>query len=53
MARLSKDTWVVVTDSEKALFLYGKTARTKNAGNSAADEVAKQDFSGSYGYVLD
>ena len=39
--------------SEKALFLYGKTARTKNAGNSAADEVAKQDFSGSYGYVLD
>lgn len=42
----------VVPPSEKALFLYGKTSRTKNA-NAAADEVAKQDFGGSYGYVLD
>ena len=40
--------------SEKDLFLYGRTAagsRTPTKG--AAGEVAKQDFSGSYGYVLD
>ncbi len=36
--------------SENELFLFGKVART-NGG--AAGEVAKQDFSGSYGYVLD
>ncbi|MEO0380686.1 MAG: type II and III secretion system protein family protein [Pseudomonadota bacterium] len=40
--------------SERDLFLFGRTAagtRTPRAG--AAGEVAKQDFSGSYGYVLD
>jgi len=40
--------------SEKDLFLHGRTAndaRTPRKG--AAGEVAKQDFQGSYGYVLD
>lgn len=40
--------------TEKDLFLHGRTAagtRTPNKG--AAGEVAKQDFTGSYGYVLD
>ena len=40
--------------SEADLFLFGRVAagtRTPRAG--AAGEVAKQDFSGSYGYVLD
>lgn len=40
--------------SEKDLFLFGRVARTnKTASSSAAGEVAKQDFSGSYGYVMD
>ncbi|MBO9451560.1 type II and III secretion system protein family protein [Tropicibacter sp. R16_0] len=39
--------------SENGLFLYGQVARTERAGGGAASEVAKQDFSGSYGYVLD
>ncbi len=38
--------------SEKDLFLFGRTAKATR-GNSAASEVARQDFSGSYGYVLD
>ena len=38
--------------SERDLFLFGKvTGDTPTQG--AAGEVAKQDFSGSYGYVLD
>ncbi|MEO0676120.1 MAG: type II and III secretion system protein family protein [Pseudomonadota bacterium] len=38
--------------SENELFLFGRvTGSTPTAG--AAGEVAKQDFSGSYGYVLD
>ncbi len=36
--------------SEKDLFLFGHIA---NRGDGAADEVARQDFSGPYGYVLD
>ncbi|MFW8596204.1 type II and III secretion system protein family protein [Cribrihabitans neustonicus] len=36
--------------SEKDLFLFGRTSRTSHG---AAGEVAKQDFNGSYGYVLD
>jgi pilus assembly protein CpaC len=36
--------------SEKDLFLFGRTAKTPRG---AASEVAKQDFSGSYGYVMD
>ena len=38
--------------SEKDLFLFGQTAQTRRA-KGAVGEVAKQDFSGSYGYVLD
>ncbi len=38
--------------SEKDLFLFGKVA--KGAGpKGAAGEVARQDFSGSYGYVME
>ncbi|MEW9919287.1 type II and III secretion system protein family protein [Marimonas sp. MJW-29] len=40
--------------TEKDLFLYGRTAEgTRPPKKGAAGEVAKQDFSGSYGYVLD
>lgn len=40
--------------SEKDLFLFGRTAAgTRAPQQGAAGEVAKQDFSGSYGYVLD
>ncbi|CUH97924.1 type II and III secretion system protein family protein [Leisingera aquaemixtae] len=40
----------VAPPSEKDLFLFGRTSRNR-AGPAA--EVAKQDFNGSYGYVLD
>jgi len=40
----------VAPPSEKDLFLFGRTSRDR-AGPAA--EVAKQDFNGSYGYVLD
>ncbi len=36
--------------SEADLFLFGRTARSRSG---PASEVAKQDFNGSYGYVLD
>ena len=36
--------------SEKDLFLFGRVA---NRGRGAVDEVARQDFNGPYGYVLD
>lgn len=40
--------------TEKDLFLYGRTAQgTRTPQKGAAGEVAQQDFSGSYGYVLD
>ena len=40
--------------TEKDLFLYGRTTGTANRPTKgAAGEVAKQDFSGSYGYVMD
>ncbi len=39
--------------SEKDLFLFGKIAKDKRPTSGAASEVAKQDFSGSYGYVMD
>jgi len=39
--------------SEKDLFLFGKVSRTDGPHSQAASEVAKQDFSGSYGYVMD
>ena len=38
--------------SEAELFLFGKTA-SKGGPKGAAGEVAKQDFSGSYGYVME
>ncbi|MEX0282188.1 MAG: type II and III secretion system protein family protein [Arenibacterium sp.] len=38
--------------SETDLFLFGKTANVRR-NSGAVGEVAKQDFSGSYGYVLD
>ncbi|MGJ8617196.1 MAG: type II and III secretion system protein family protein [Sulfitobacter sp.] len=40
--------------TEKDLFLFGRTADgTRTPKKGAAGEVAKQDFGGSYGYVLD
>lgn len=39
--------------TENELFLYGNIAGKKKRPRGAAAEVAKQDFSGSYGYVLD
>ena len=40
--------------TEKDLFLHGRTAAgTRTPKSGAAGEVAKQDFTGSYGYVLD
>ncbi|MFW2542441.1 type II and III secretion system protein family protein [Primorskyibacter sp. 2E107] len=41
--------------SEKDLFLYGRVASdtSKKTPRGAAGEVAKQDFSGSYGYVME
>ena len=39
--------------SESDLFLFGQTALTGAPTSGAAAEVAKQDFSGSYGYVME
>ncbi len=39
--------------SEKDLFLFGRTAAPNRPTKGAAGEVAKQDFSGSYGYVME
>ncbi len=40
--------------TESELFLFGKTAGSgKTPSRGAAAEVAKQDFSGSYGYVME
>ncbi len=39
--------------TEQDLFLFGRVARTDAPSNGGAGEVARQDFSGSYGYVLD
>ncbi len=40
--------------TEQDLFLYGRTAAgTHTPKKGAAGEVAQQDFTGSYGYVLD
>ena len=53
------DALAVPTDrirppTEKDLFLFDRTASDKRTPTKgAAGEVAKQDFSGSYGYVLD
>ncbi len=51
---LISPTDLIQPPTESDLFLLGRTARTIEAnGNGLADEVARQDFSGSYGYVLD
>jgi pilus assembly protein CpaC len=42
----------VTIPSESDLFLYGRLEGAPRAGTAAGD-VARQDFSGSYGYVLD
>lgn len=39
--------------SEKDLFLFGRTTAGSRRPKGVAGEVAKQDFSGSYGYVMD
>jgi pilus assembly protein CpaC len=49
------DTLALPTDrirlpSEKELFLFGKTA---GSANTPAGEVARQDFSGAYGYSME
>ncbi len=39
--------------TEAELFLLGKTARVGRATTGAAAEVARQDFTGPYGYVME
>lgn len=39
--------------SERDLFLFGRVAAADAPQQGGAGEVARQDFSGSYGYVLD
>ncbi|QBF32953.1 type II and III secretion system protein family protein [Thalassococcus sp. S3] len=39
--------------TERDLFLFGRTASGNRPQRGAVGEVAKQDFSGSYGYVMD
>ncbi len=39
--------------TEAELFMFGKTAAANRPKSGAASEVAKQDFSGSYGYVME
>ncbi|WP_412555772.1 type II and III secretion system protein family protein [Shimia sp. MIT1388] len=39
--------------TEQELFLFGHTAGGPKKQRGAAGEVAKQDFTGSYGYVMD
>ncbi len=39
--------------TEAELFLFGKTANPNRPRTGAAGEVAKQDFNGSYGYVME
>ncbi len=44
----------VTPPSERDLFLFGKVSGGESARrNSGVAEVARQDFSGSYGYVMD
>jgi pilus assembly protein CpaC len=39
--------------TERELFLFGKTSAKGRPKTGAAAEVARQDFSGSYGYVME
>jgi pilus assembly protein CpaC len=51
---LALPTERVKPPSEKDLFLYGRVAgETRRPRTGAAGEVARQDFQGSYGYVMD
>ena len=53
---LALPTERVKPPSEKDLFLFGRVAsdtERKSKPKGAAGEVARQDFSGSYGYVMD
>ncbi|WP_102110147.1 type II and III secretion system protein family protein [Oceaniglobus roseus] len=43
----------VTLPSESDLFLFGKTTGSNRPTRGAASELAKQDFSGSYGYVME
>ncbi len=52
------DSYVLSTDrvrppSERELFLNGKVAREVRSLSTPTGEVARQDFSGSYGYVME
>jgi pilus assembly protein CpaC len=52
------DAYVLPTDrirppSERELFLNGKIAGSQRRAGTPSGEVARQDFSGSYGYVLE
>jgi pilus assembly protein CpaC len=52
------DALVLPTDrvrppTESDLFLFGRVAASEAPTTGGAGEVARQDFSGSYGYVLD
>jgi len=51
---LSLPTDRIKPPSEKDLFLFGRTSKNvKTPTKGAAGEVAKQDFNGSYGYVME
>ncbi|MBB3712857.1 pilus assembly protein CpaC [Limimaricola variabilis] len=39
--------------SERELFLFGRVAADRAPQSGSAGEIARQDFSGSYGYVMD
>jgi pilus assembly protein CpaC len=52
-AALALPTDRVRPPTEQDLFLFGRVARTGAPTTGGAGEVARQDFSGSYGYVLD
>ncbi len=52
-AALALPTDRVRPPSERDLFLFGRVAASNGPTSGGAGEVARQDFSGSYGYVLD
>jgi pilus assembly protein CpaC len=52
-AALALPTDRVSPPTEQDLFLFGRVARNNAPTSGGAGEVARQDFSGSYGYVLD
>ncbi len=50
---LSLPTDRIRPPTEAELFLFGKTTGSNRPRTGAAGEVAKQDFGGSYGYVME